>query len=415
MLRVKDIQEALLPLIGWKQSYNTEEVSIAEELTTSESGLYFQQAHPLLTLTNLACIAPVSFVNGTSQARTKVPETVPAPLDQFSAWLKSKTEDSIIRAVTRFYNEKLIAGAARSLCENKTLFDGAGRLCNLIKNKSNVVGLEIVPIRAKGISTRINRIGLQFTTPGTYTVYLMHSSSYEPVEKVELEVNKKFNMNWFKVDWLLPYQKEGLDAGGSWYVVYSQNELPEGSQAICKDRDWSKGPCGACSRSEELNWKVWSRYLEIYPFSVNSELVPTEEDDLLETSEMRLWDIENNIYDYATNYGLNLDVSVACDYTDFIIEQRHLFQDIIFKQVAIDFLKEFAYNANTRTNRNSINASKLDILMALDGTADEKGNILNNGLSKELDTAIKAIKLSTEGIDRVCQPCVNNGVRYRSV
>ena len=29
--------------------------------------------------------------------------------------------------------------------------------------------------------------------------------------------------------------------------------------------------------------------------------------------------------------------------------------------------------------------------------------------------AFKAIKLSTEGIDRVCLPCKNNGVKYRTI
>ena len=38
-----------------------------------------------------------------------------------------------------------------------------------------------------------------------------------------------------------------------------------------------------------------------------------------------------------------------------------------------------------------------------------------SGLSYQLDMAFKAIKLSTEGIDRVCLPCKNNGIKYRTV
>ena len=58
MVRFLDIQEKLLHLIGWEQNYDTSDLKISDALTVSESGLYFQQAHPLLTLENLASIAP---------------------------------------------------------------------------------------------------------------------------------------------------------------------------------------------------------------------------------------------------------------------------------------------------------------------------------------------------------------------
>ena len=65
---------------------------------------------------------------------------------------------------------------------------------------------------------------------------------------------------------------------------------------------------------------------------------------------------------YNNNYGLNLELTISCDITDFIIEQRMLFQDVIAKQVAVDMLREFAYNANVRTNRHSINASSMELI-----------------------------------------------------
>ena len=58
MVRSSDIQNKLLHLIGWQQNYDTSDLKISEALTVSETGLYFQQVHPLLTLQNMACIAP---------------------------------------------------------------------------------------------------------------------------------------------------------------------------------------------------------------------------------------------------------------------------------------------------------------------------------------------------------------------
>ena len=439
MIRANDIQEKLLHLIGWEQNYDTSDLKISDVLTVSESGLYFQQIHPLLTLQNMSCIAP-DFKNTTFNEYdsekeykkgniVKINDTLYkalqnckgiSPEDEsneiydateywvetnpFSEWLESKTKASIQKAISRYYTEKIAQGTYKTLCENKTLFDGTGRIVDIVKNRRNLVGFEIVPIRAKGVTTKINKIGLQFTEPGEYTLYLMHSSMYEPVKVITLTKTRKNSIEWFTVDDLyLPYQSENNDAGGSWYLCYLQSQLPEGSQAIRKDKDWSKEPCKSCSRSEYTSWLSWSKYLEVHPFYVNEEML---------NEGMTLWDIENNEYTYDTNYGINLEVSVSCDITDFIVEQRAIFQDIIAKQVAIDMLREFAYNANVRTNRHSINASRIDILYEIDG---DSSSMKQSGLSHQLNLAYKAIKLSTEGLDRVCLPCKNNGIKYRTV
>ena len=58
MYRASDIKANLLNLVGWQQNPNPSEDQIAQLLTISESGLYFQHQHPLLTLQNLKLIAP---------------------------------------------------------------------------------------------------------------------------------------------------------------------------------------------------------------------------------------------------------------------------------------------------------------------------------------------------------------------
>lgn len=446
MVRANDIQEKLLRLIGWEQNYDTSDLKISDALTVSESGLYFQQIHPLLTLQNMSCIAPdfknITFpeynsekeyskgnvvdYQGTQYKALQKAQGIQPDIESeywvktnlFSEWLESKTKASIQKAIARYCNEKTVEGTNKPLCESRTLFDGTGRLVDTVKNKKNLVGFEIVPVRAKGVTTKINKIGLQFTEPGEYTLYLMHSSMDAPVKIIKLNKIRKNSIEWFSLnDVYLPYQSEDNDAGGSWYLCYFQSELPEGSQAIRKDKDWSKEPCNSCSRREYLAWMAWSKYIEVHPFFVNEELIEAvnfndDFNDDFEKQALHLWDVENNQYTYNNNYGLNLELTISCDITDFIIEQRMLFQDVIAKQVAVDMLREFAYNANVRTNRHSINASRLDILYEVDG---DSSSMKKSGLSYQLDMAFKAIKLSTEGIDRVCLPCKNNGVKYRTV
>lgn len=427
MIRIADIQDKMLHLVGWKQSYDLSDIMLSSNLTQTESGMYFQQIHPLLTLDNLRSIAP-DFQNFNWQAYNankayksgevvrvddslyKALQDVPAETDildtdywsetnPFSEWLEEKTKASIVKLVNKFINTKLADKATKSLIENKILFDGTGRLTNKIENRNRLVGFEIDTVRSKGVTVKIDKVGLQMTEPGSYTLYIFHSSNPEPIYTLTFEKTKANSLEWFKPkeDILLPYESTNTDAGGSWYMVYKQSELPENAQAIYKDRDWSTGPCKACSRSEFLAYQAWSRYIEVHPFYI---------------SEDEEFDPEIMNFTYDKNYGINLEVSAYCDLTDFIIKQRAMFQDVLAKQVAIDFLREFAYNPNVRTNRHSINASKLDILIELDGDAN---SMRQSGLSYELDIALKALSISTQGLDRVCLPCVNNGIKYRSI
>lgn len=417
----------MLHLVGWKQSYDLSDIMLSSNLTQTESGMYFQQIHPLLTLDNLRSIAP-DFQNYNWQVHDvnkayksgevvrvddslyKAIQDVPTETDildseywsetnPFSEWLEEKTKASIVKLVNKFINMKLADKATKSLVENKILFDGTGRLTNKIENRDRLVGFEIDTVRSKGVTVKIDKIGLQMTEPGSYTLYIFHSSNPEPIYTLTFDKTKANSLEWFKPkdDILLPYEGVNTDAGGSWYLVYKQSELPENAQAIYKDRDWSTGPCKACSRSEFLAYQAWSRYIEVHPFYI---------------SEDEEFDPEIMNFTYDKNYGINLEVSAYCDLTDFIIKQRAMFQDVLSKQVAIDFLREFAYNPNVRTNRHSINASKLDILVELDG---DSNSMRQSGLSYELDIALKALSISTQGLDRVCLPCVNNGIKYRSI
>ena len=398
MIRANEIQNCLLNLVGWEQNYDTTSLQISEALTHSESGMYFQQAHPLLTLQNLMCIAP-DFKN--------VPNGLTYD-EQFSKWLESKTRASILKAVSRFINDKIIKGTGKQLLENRALFDTTGRISDTIKNKNNLVGFEIVPVRSAGVTTKINKIGLQFTEPGVYEIFIFHSSSLEPVYALSFEKKKKYAAEWFEVkDVYLPYKGKDSDTGGSWYICYKQSTLPENSMAIQKKYDWSKGPCKACSKREYDAWQLWSKYIEIHPFYVNEEHINALDDNAVE-----MWDIEKNVYEYDTNYGLNLELSVGCDITDFIVSQKSLFADIIMKQLAVDMLREFAYNASVRTNRHSINASRLDILYEVDG---DSSSLKKSGLNYQLELAYKAIDFTTRGIDGICMPCVNNGIKYITI
>lgn len=449
MLRAKYIQDSLLGLVGWKQTDEANpDLLLSSNLLGSESGLYYQQAHPLLTLNNMASIAPdfsdytkpeydetntyskdqIVKVSTTADGATTVKyfkaiEDVPVNMkpevaegwpnywietSPFSEWLEDKTRATIYKAIYQYLNGKQNKGTYKNLLEDRILFDVTTRISDKITNTESLVGFEILPARARGVTIKINKIGLHFSMPGLYRVFIMHSSRQLPVHVLTFTKTQANTCEWFKTDGLyLPYIESENDAvAGSWYICYLQSELPVNSQAINRSYDWSGMTCRTCNRRDYEAYLAWSKYMEINPFRVNSN------DFSIEDESLALWDAEDMQYFTDKTWGLNLDITVGCDLTDFIVDQRWLFQDVLMKQMAVDALREFVYNPNVRTNRHSVNAGRTEILYEIDG---DSSSMRESGLAYELKQAFDAISLTTSGINRVCLPCCNHGLRYKPI
>lgn len=381
MIRITDIQEALLHLVGWEQSYD-ETAQISETLTQSESGLTFQQAHPMVTLENIRAIKPEE-----------------ADID---AYLTRLTNNAIAKMVQTFLTTKSLQRESKNLLERRSLFDGAGRLSNTIENGQKIVGMEIVPAYSMGVTIKLERIGLQMKgATGSVTLYIFHSSQVEPQHTITFEVQKgDGSMEWQNLtNVYLPYMGET----GAWYVCYNQADLPEGMEAVNVTKDWSREPCGTCNRGSLEQWRELTKYLMVSPFKVSA----------LETfaEYPELWDIADNVYTNTHNYGMNMVLSVGCDLTDFIIKQRDVFATCLQRQLAVDVLRTMAMNPDVRVNRNQHNASREDLLYEVDGNPQGRAT----GLGKDLADAYKALDLDTRGLDRICMMCKPNGIKYTHV
>lgn len=455
MLRAKHIEDSLLGLVGWKQADDANpDLLLSSNLLGSESGLYYQQAHPLLTLNNMASIAPdfSDYVKSEYDENLAYPkdqvvkviqnehkpsatvvkyfkaiDNVPAGIEPevsegwpnywietspFSEWLEDKTRSTIYKAIYTYLNDKQNKGTYKNLLEDRILFDVTTRISDKIDNTGALVGFEIIPARAKGVTIKVNKIGLHFSTPGTYKVYIMHSSKQGPVYSLTFTKTQPNTCEWFKTDGLyLPYiGSEDDTVAGSWYVCYLQSELPANSRAINRSYDWSGMTCRTCNRRDYEAYLAWSKYMEINPFRVNSNDLAFDESG--ETPTLNLWDAEDMQYFVDKTWGINLDVTVGCDLTDFIVDQRWLFQDVLMKQMAVDALREFVYNPNVRVNRYSVNAGRTEILYEIDG---DSSSMRESGLAYELKQALGAVSLATSGINRVCLPCCNHGLRYKPI
>ena len=436
MIRLQDIQTALLPVVGWQQDYNPQN-QIDDALTQSESGLTFQGAHPLCTLANVRAIMPDDYLykypdwnNATAYAaRAKVKHTGKvwiaknanagsepadgnfdwAEYNMVSDFVRQLTINGINTAVQNFIQEKQLQQEIKNLLERRTFFDGAARLAATIDPTGKIVGFEIVPVRAMGVTTKIERIGLQMIGgTGTVRLYLFHSSQIAPMRVVDLEfTNTKGGFQWFTPSEpiYLPYipgtDGDGNDAGGAWFLCYNQNELPAGMRALNVSKDWSVEPCQTCLGGSIESWRQMTKYLQVSPFGAPL--------DFAEYPEM--FDIGQIGYTNTMNYGMNVEISVGCDISDFIISQRAIFATVIQKQVAANVIRTIAMNPDVRVNRNQVNVTRDEILYELDGAPTGRAS----GLGYELKQAYRALELDTRGLDRICLQCNNHGVKYRTV
>ena len=437
MIRLKELQTALLPVVGWQQDYNPQK-QIDNALCQSESGLTYQGAHPLVTLENIRNIMPddylyqypewnaiSNYVKGAKVRNdgvvwiAKEPNTGVTPesgnvwerYDMVSDFIRQLTVNGINTAVQMFIQEKQLQQETRNLLERRTFFDGAARMAATIDPTGKIVGFEIVPVRAMGVTTKIERIGLQMVgATGTVKLYLFQSSQIAPMREIELTfTNTNGGFQWFTPaePIYLPYipgvDGDGNDAGGAWFLCYNQNELPAGMRALNVSKDWSVEPCQTCLGGSIDSWKQMTKYLQVSPFGIHAPA------DFAEYPEM--FDIGQIGYTNTMNYGLNVEISVGCDLTDFIISQRGIFATVLQKQVAAYVLRTIAMNPDVRVNRNQVNATRDEILYELDGNPTGRAS----GLGYELKQAYKALSLDTRGLDRICLQCNNHGVKYRTV
>ena len=417
MYRLNDIVSSFSSLVGWKDT----------ELSASESGLYFQEAHPLLTLRALRGVMPKDllskypeYVQGNAYGKdakvqsggkayislrdentSDVTSTDWREWDVLTDYLTYLTERGIKKVITKFVNEKVVGMETKNLVDRRTLFDGAGSRQARNENKGRIVGFEITPVRTNGITTKLNRVGVQFIgNTGDVKFYLFHSSQPEPIAtKVVTIASDKGLFTWVDLDWVLPYVNNEVDAGGSWYVVYNEADLPDYMESINFGRDWSREPCGNCNKGNLQLYRLMQKFVTLSPFYA---VAPDWDENL--------WDIEDNIYTPANNYGLNFMFTMSCDITETILAERFQFASAVQLQVATDALREIALNPEVAVNRVQSNAERDNIMFEAVGNGEGI-----KGIQGELDRAYKALSVDTKGLDPICMGCHNKGVRYTSI
>jgi hypothetical protein len=437
MYRAKDLITALFGLVGFRQNENPDYPALASPLLVSSSGLYIQDEHPLLSIENLdqalknydgynyvsysaataySVGAEVRYSDGKAYAciaatiAGESPASTPAKWEEinlFSQKLEQVVRAAINKVVSEVFTKKKLDGVVKSIFESVQLFDGVGDYSDKEIKASRFVGYQIAVESFQDLTLVLRRLGTQFTQVNPdFKLYLYHSSQEAPLKVFSLALSKAVSFEWSRLldesneDFVLRYLSNDHAPGGCFYLGYYEDDLI--GQAINKGYNFSKAPACAHCNNDYKYYSAWSPFLQVAPIAIPASAIPEP------VGEVRpLWDVNYNQYTYTRSYGLNLDLSVRCDVTDFLIREKTLFIDPLLKQISTDLLRSIAFS--TRTNQIAKEVRDL-ALYDLDNRPGTDGYI------KKLEKTLAALSFDLSELNAACLPCEqSNGPSWGSV
>lgn len=417
------IASAFAGQIGIRNPNDPDIPNLDTSLTSSNSGLYMDDFHPMIMTDNLEAIAPDfdgfdydsfsltptysigdNVISKEIAWKSKVDDNVnhtPAVGTYwetcFSDWLKDRYNTSINKMLNELSVHKKVIQNTQTYIDNVQLFDSTSRRGDTITSASRFVGFEIELKKYNNIKAVIDRIGLRFTQKQDFTLYLFHSSRDTAIGTCAITTTNGYDFEWkTPSEWELNYvnYSGNTDAGGKFYIGYFETDIT--GSAINKNYDFSGAPCVGCNSIDSDYFNLWSKYITVRPIEVaNGNLNGTD-----------LFDLSSLVYSWTKTWGLNIAISVKTDFTQMVINNKDLFTDPLGKRFAVDMISTMAYDANVRINDKVANGElkATEVLQGLDNF---------DGMAKRYTKAIDA--LAQDFTITPVLPQERRGVRYGAI
>lgn len=413
MFEISTIKTALLQSIGLK---DTEDPQFPDcKLTTTDTGMYYNDYHPLITFDNLYYIAPnydgmsynaysatTSYATGSyvisdniAYKSTKYIATGSAPdadgwKSPVNDWIEGKINATISKLCNNVATNKKINESTKTYLESIQVVDGNADVSNTITPSGRFVGFEITPKAINNITAVIDYIGLQFTAAQTnLKIYLFHSSKQQYLGYFTVSTSGAKNFEWKSASttmseggrYSLPYidYTNNIDSGGSYFIGYFEDDIS--GNAIYKD--WEPGN----------NYRLFNNFITIRPIEVET----LNGTDLFDLSDIGYCD---------NNHGINLSISVKTDITDILVTNKSLLTNALGYQFAMEMLWEMIHNPNSRINRKQENATKSAVTYEI----SENGRI-----KTEYENAIRALNFDLSSISQVLPQDGPRRIKYTAM
>jgi hypothetical protein len=283
MIAWDKILSELVGIVGWRQSTTTGEVVVDASNRASSSGLYVQGAHPMITVKNIKATQE-------DKAITDV---------QMNTVLANLVKDGTSNVLNYvFPNNDIFA--------NGLLYKYESDFSAPLTVLKGFVGFEITIANRKDIVSILNKIILQFNGVGSVKLLLFNSGQNLPITTKNIAVTADTNITSV-LDWILGYITA---PGGVYYLGYLNTDLT----IYAYDRVFSRS-----------NLMTHFNSIIFKPIYVPDWNVET------------LFDINDIVY-RSENFGMNLDVTTALDYSNVILQNKDRFAKAIQLATAVNAL-----------------------------------------------------------------------------
>lgn len=315
--------------------------------------------------------------------------------------LEDFVEECAITTIENVLQKKKLRFETKSiLAMTRLMNDKFDRLNKTIKS-NRFVGIKFKTYEDEGIKVNLNKAGFAFDSIQTdFPLYLFHSSKSLRVQIITVpSIDIENSFFWQGIEeTILSFYNENTNLGGYWYLGYYEEDLV--GQAFSRSTDIKNSTCLSCNNAEAIYYNSYKSFVTFEGFSVaQGDYIKGE-----------LWDESLTNYE-KDNFGLNFQISVNCDFTDFLIQNRLLFTQAIGLQVAVRFYDDLQVairNNNISDRLQQIAPHKL-----------HKSVTEDDGLYKKLEKAIEEVDFDTSNLYSKCLPCIQNkqkrGLKYGSI
>jgi len=271
--------------IGWHQPSMPNMPTLSTANKKALSGTYYDRGiHGSVTVQNV-------YLNQ---------ENATTSDNEFNDYLTELDDSCTVRCLTSVFNSP-------TLIEHKPNYVRTANLLNAnLPNQDLMVGYRI-NVAAGNYAGVINSISLFFTEVATFNIYLYNDLLLPPVKTKQVTTVAK-SQTRVQLDWVMNYLTSSNNGGntngnigGVWYLCYRQSEVAA-----------SNPNCVAIN--EQLNLWTDTKVVGAFPFQSP----------------------ENDVYAFVrtnpainfVSYGINIEFSSYKDYTQMIIQNAHLFDEV---------------------------------------------------------------------------------------
>ena len=323
-------------LVGFNQPYNPAYAIVDVDNLASESG-YFATDNPY---------AKIEFIKD-NQDYTNISNT------DFNLLLKSIKRASIANVVNQVFSEY-------DFIDRAVMYANASNKTEIETLPIGFVGYKIEVGKEKNIAFKINRVLLDFQGTGTLTIFLWNTAKKAPIQTKAVSITSDHQV--VELNWTV--DNSDTTYKGDYYIGYN-----------------TQGITVSPYKRQFNNANIMSRFRGL---CVDKVAVKNH-------STNQLFDL-HAIVGMTEDCGLNFDISLFEDFTDFAINNKILFSRAMQLSIIISCIQ--IYMASLRSNANQQHANQVyeKIMIELEGTRAE--SVINiKGLKNQLLSEISSVKM----------------------